>query len=53
MVTAVWQMSETERSRPDVILDVDRGRMTAAAAGLRGGFALVGPTHSHLVALAN
>ena len=32
---AVWEMSETELSRLDVIRDVDRGRMTvAAAAGL-------------------
>ncbi len=29
---AVWEMSETELSRLDVIRDVDRGRMTVAAA---------------------
>ena len=27
-----WEMSETELSRLDVIRDVDRGRMTVAAA---------------------
>jgi hypothetical protein len=31
MVMAVWEMSETELSRLDVIRDVDRGRMTVAA----------------------
>ena len=33
MAMAVWEMSETELSRLDVIRDLDRGRFTVAAAG--------------------
>ena len=35
MVTAVWEMSETEFSGLDVIRDVDRAEMTVAAAAGR------------------